>query len=101
MVKYAANWKALGKNLNIDKDLLNIIEKDHPYNCENCCSKMLSDWLDLTPGVSWGILHDAVDKLQDKLNTAADKLDCASNKLPDTVEKLDTAADRLPIHLKS
>ena len=80
VVKYAANWKELGKNLNIDEDLLNIIEKDYPHDCENCCSKMLSDWLDLTPEASWQILLDAVDKLQDKLNTVVDKLHITEDK---------------------
>jgi len=93
VIKYATIWKQLGKNLNINEDLLNIIEKDNPLSCENCCSKMLSDWLDLTPEASWGMLLDAVEKLQDKLNTTVDH---AADKLPDTVEKLDRAADKLP-----
>jgi len=107
VIKYATTWKQLGKNLNINEDLLNIIEKDNPLSCENCCSKMLSDWLDLTPEASWGMLFDAVEKLQDKLNTTPDtvvdelpdtvkNLCTAADKLPDTVEKLDSAADKLP-----
>ena len=103
VVKYAKNWKELGKNLNIDEDLLNITEKDYPHNFENCCSKILSDWLELNPQATWQILLDAVNKLQDKLNTAADKLpdtgkklDTATDQLPDKDEKLSNAADKLP-----
>jgi len=107
VIKYATIWKQLGINLNINEDLLNLIEKDNPSSCENCCSKMLSNWLDLTPEASWGMLLDAVDKLQEKPYTTAnhtanklpdtvEKLDTAADKLPDTVEKLDTAADKLP-----
>ena len=113
VIKCATEWKQLGENLNIDEDLLNIIDKDNPNNCENCCSKMLSSWLDLDPNASWSILLDAVDKAintinkvpatDEKLDTAADKLpdtveklDTVADKLPDTVEKLDTAADKLP-----
>ena len=109
VIKCATMWKQLGKNLDIDDDLLNIIEKDNPDSCENCCSKMLSEWLDLNPNASWRILLDAVNKAQSttripkKLETAADKLpdtveklDTAADKLPDAVEKLDTAADKLP-----
>jgi len=83
VIKYASIWKQLGKNLNINEYLLNIIEKDNPHSCENCCSKMLSDWLDLTPEASWGMLFDAVEKLQDKLNT--------TDKLPKTVGKMHIA----------
>ena len=82
VIKCAANWKQLGKNLNINEDLLNIIEKNYP-DCEDCCSKMLSDWLDSTPQASWETLLDAVDEMK---NT--------SYKVPDTVEKLETVADK-------
>ena len=64
VTKCATNWQQLGKNLEINDDLLNIIEKDYPHDCERCCSKMLSEWLDLTPDASWKILYDAMDKLK-------------------------------------
>ena len=99
VIKCATKWKQLGENLNIDEDLLNIIDKDNPNNCENCCSKVLSLWLDLNPNASWGILLDAVDKAKNTINKVPDtieKLNTAADKLPDTVEKLDTAADKLP-----
>lgn len=102
VIKCATNWKELGRNLNIHEDFLNIIEKDNPYNCENCCSKMLSDWLESTPNASWAILLDAMDKTKNKLtntsenlDTVDDMLDNAANKLPVAVEKLDSFADKL------
>ena len=63
-VKCASNWKQLGIILNINEDLLKIIEKDHLQNCEECCSKMLYDWLELTPDATWAMLLEAVDKVQ-------------------------------------
>ena len=98
VIKCAANWKQLGRNLNISEDLLNIIEKDYPY-CEDCCSKMLNDWLDSKPDASWGILLTAIDKAQSTLNTLPDtgkNLDIVAERLLDTVEKLDTVAENFP-----
>ena len=63
-VHYATNWKRLGRNLNIGENLLQMIEKDYPHNCEECCSQMLNNWLELTPDATWGILVEAVDKVQ-------------------------------------
>ena len=71
MIKCAPNWKRLGKNLKITEDLLNIIEKDF-NNCEDCCSKMLSDWLESTPNCSWEILLNAV---QETLKQVADMVE--------------------------
>ena len=95
VIKYATIWKQLGKYLDIDNDLLNIIEKDNPRDCVNCCSKMLHEWLDTNPNASWGILLEAANKAQNVSNMMSEKLDTAADKLPDTVEKLDKAADRL------
>ena len=113
VIRFATNWKQLGKNLNINEDLLNIIEKNDP-DIENCCSKMLSDWLDLTPHASWEILLDAADKIQstvrdtvenpadylqftvEKLSSTADKLESTAENLSDVVEKVYTAADKFP-----
>ena len=63
-VHYATNWKRLGRNLNIGENLLQMIEKDYPHNCEECCSQMLNNWLELTPDATWGMLVEAVDKVQ-------------------------------------
>ena len=109
MIKYAVNWKQLGRNLEIDDTLLNIIEKDFPHDCERCCSEMLSEWLDQTPNASWKMLYNAMDKTTDnipdveKLNGAVDNLSDAGRKLktgviPDAInklEKLGTPADAL------
>ena len=63
-VKYATCWKQLGRNLDIGEDLINIIKKDNPQNCEECCSKLLHDWLEVTPDATWGILLEAADRVQ-------------------------------------
>ena len=117
VIKCATYWKQLGKCLDIDEDLLNIIEKDNP-ECEDGCSRMLREWLDLNPSASWAMLFDAIDKVKSivnsysvetvetgadkpsntiqKLDIAADKLDNMTDKLPDTAQKLDTAANKFP-----
>ena len=117
VIKYATNWKQLGRNLEIDDNLLNIIGKDNHDDCETCCSKMLSQWLDLTPNASWKMLHNAMDKTKDELSEVpdlvkilnstvsslsdtAEKLGSAAHALPDTVDKLGTAAYTLPDMIK-
>ena len=62
--KCAADWWHLGKLLGLEEHLLKII-KENFKDCEECCSKMLNDWLDLNPNASWKILIDAVTKLPD------------------------------------
>ena len=44
---------------------MNIIEHDHPNNCVECCSKMLSDWLEQNTckDTTWEVLINAIDKL--------------------------------------
>ena len=96
VIKCAANWRQLGENLDIDEDFLNIIEKDNPNRCENCCSKMLGDWLDSNVNASWKILLDAVSKTTSLSNKVPEKLETAIDKFPVVIEKLDTAADKLP-----
>ena len=64
VIKCAANWKHLGRSLNIKEDLLSIYEKDDPNNCEDCCIRMLSEWLDLTPHASWEMLLNAANDSQ-------------------------------------
>ena len=68
-VQYAVNWKQLGRNLNSNENFLKIIEKDHPQSCEDCCNRMLYEWIELTPNATWGTLVEAVDKLQSTLST--------------------------------
>ena len=99
VIKYAMNWKQLGRNLKIDDNLLNIIEKDNPHDSESCCSKMLSEWLDLTPNASWKMLYNAMDKKEDELSEIPDvveKLNAAVDDLPNAVEKLNTMVYNLP-----
>ena len=39
------------------------IEHDHPNDCESCCSKMFSEWLDINPAAAWEDITTAVDNL--------------------------------------
>ena len=60
---WAPQWRQLGEQLKVRDHLMNIIEKDHPNDCETCCSKMLTEWLDNTADASWEILSTAVNNL--------------------------------------
>ena len=67
--RLASIWKRLGEQLNIKEYLLQNIEKDNPKDCEGCCSKMLSEWLDMTTDASWETILNATDKLSTDKNT--------------------------------
>ena len=64
MPKVAPQWRQLGKLLKVADHLMNIIEHDHPNDCETCCSKMMTEWLDNNPTASWEDVITAVDNLQ-------------------------------------
>jgi len=59
--KWASTWKELGASLNMKDYLLRNIEKDHPNNCEACCSRMLQEWLDMNSYASWEALFKVLD----------------------------------------
>ena len=61
--KWASKWRQLGTQLNIDQHLMDNIEHDHSNDCESCCSKMFSEWLDINPTASWEDIITAVDSL--------------------------------------
>ena len=63
VLNWAPKWRQLGTLLNIDQHLMDIIEHDHPNDCESCCSKMFSEWLDGNPIASWEDIITAVDNL--------------------------------------
>ena len=63
-VTYGSKWKLLGRILNIREDLLRNIENDYPQDCEECCGRMLNDWLELTPDATWQTLLHAIDRVQ-------------------------------------
>ena len=69
VVRWAPQWRQLGRQLNIEEHQMNTIECDHPNNCVECCSKMLSDWLEQNTSehTTWEILICAIDKLPEDL----------------------------------
>ena len=69
VVRWAPQWRQLGRQLNIEEHQMNIIEHDHPNNCEECCSKMLSDWLEQNTynDTTWEVLIRAIDKLPEEM----------------------------------
>ena len=63
VTRWASKWRQLGKQLNIDQSLLDIIEKDHLNDCKLCCTKMFSTWLQTNPTVCWEDITTAMDKV--------------------------------------
>ena len=61
--RWASSWKELGMQLNIEEHLLQNIARNNANDCEECCSRMLYEWLDMNTNASWGILINALDKL--------------------------------------
>ena len=61
--KWAPKWRQFGTLLNINQHLMDIIEHDHANDCESCCSKIFSEWLDSNPTASWKDIITAVDNL--------------------------------------
>ena len=53
----------MGLQLNVDQYQLDIIEKDHPNDCQGCCTKMFSIWLDINPAACWEDIDTAVDEV--------------------------------------
>ena len=69
VVRWAPQWRHLGKQLNFEEHQMNIIEHNCHNNCEECCSKMLSDWLEQNTykDATWKVLTDAIDKLPEDI----------------------------------
>ena len=65
VTKWAPRWKELSRQLNINQDSINILERNHANDCEVCCSRMLEAWLDenIHDDATWEILICAIDKL--------------------------------------
>ena len=61
--RWASSWRKLGMQLKMEEDLLQNIEKDNANDCEECCNKMLIEWLAMDRNTSWETLLDALDKL--------------------------------------
>ena len=62
---WAPLWEQLGRQLNLDQHLLNIIRHDYKSNCVECCSRMLEAWLEQNTHdkTTWEVLINAIDQL--------------------------------------
>ena len=65
VIRWAPQWKQLGRQLKIDQKLINIIQYDHGNNCVECCSRMLEIWLEQNTrdNATWEVLINAIDNL--------------------------------------
>jgi len=73
--KFAAEWKNVGLELDLQLDAIKIIERDYPLKTEDCFREVLHKWLKLTPNATWKSLEVAltnVNRQQLDLNPVDD-----------------------------
>ena len=59
--KHATDWYDIGIELGLELDVLNIIKKDNPLECEACFQNTLDKWLKLnTDNATWKTLEVAL-----------------------------------------
>ena len=61
--KYTSRWEQLGTLLGIPMGKLYAIEYENQTSADDCCLKMLSNWLQCDNAASWGKVQNAVDLL--------------------------------------
>jgi len=61
--KWATQWRRLGMRLGIDNHLMDIIQHDHPNDCESCSIQMLIEWININTTASWEEILCALEKL--------------------------------------
>lgn len=68
----APYWRNLGMQLLQEKYIhkLNIIQKNHPNDAEDCCDKMFEYWLRVDVEANWDKLVNALEHIQQN-STAA------------------------------
>ncbi|XP_065897457.1 uncharacterized protein [Dysidea avara] len=62
--RYAAEWKDIGTELDLDIDELNIIEKDNLGQSKICFQKTLDKWLKGTANATWRTLEVALTNVR-------------------------------------
>jgi len=58
---YAVAWRELGKKLGVPDRILNILQKDHPNDCDACCGKVFEEWLAVDRSALWSTMLQALD----------------------------------------
>ena len=61
--RYAVQWKDVGRLLNIEPMLLEIISDENRSNARKCCDVLWSKWLDADPDATWKQLFTATKLL--------------------------------------
>ena len=61
--KWEPKWRELGTQLNVDRYVMDTIEKDHPKDCKGCCIEMFSRWLNSNCAACWEDITTAMDNL--------------------------------------
>ena len=59
--QYAVQWRAIGTQLGLSIERLNIIEHDHRDKAEPCCNAMLEKWLQVDTTASWKKLFTVIE----------------------------------------
>ena len=65
--RWASKWKQIAAQLNIEEYLIRNIDYNYPSNCEECCRKMLGNWLEQNTHPTWEKLINAVDQVSENL----------------------------------
>ena len=58
--KYAADWRDIGIELDLELYTLGIISKDNRHECVPCFQSTLDKWLKSTPDATWRMLEVAI-----------------------------------------
>ena len=59
--EYAAHWKVIGTLLDIEKGVLDGIERNFPNKVEWCCNELLDKWLERDTNATWKKLIEVID----------------------------------------
>jgi len=60
--KVAPRWYDLGVQLlnEVQREMLNIIDKNNRHDVQECCTKMFDHWLNVDIGANWNKLIEAL-----------------------------------------
>ena len=61
---HAPHWRAIGIELKLEINVLDIISRDNPLDCTACFERTLDKWLKSNPNASWDALEVAITNVR-------------------------------------